>query len=204
MHFLFVFTLSVLAIPAPQDLPLAVVYPPQGSAAPSSEVPPIITSSESPASTPVIQQNQPQQAPGQPPSQQPDQLGEELDCEETLEFDQNLWDCQETDIAQINRDEFDCWEETDFDQDFDCVEDDGDFICDEDVVPGSQTNPTQTQNPPSNPQDPPPPATFDPESPIATPTVNPQGNQSQLPQINASRQMEMSLISCLLGLVMAL
>ncbi|KAJ3341190.1 hypothetical protein HDU91_000746 [Kappamyces sp. JEL0680] len=46
---------------------------------------------------------------------------EELDCEETAEFDPRLWDCQEVSASNINFNDFDCREETDFSQ-FDCRE----------------------------------------------------------------------------------
>jgi hypothetical protein len=195
---------SILAAPAPQP-PLAVVYPtpvPQDQNQPNQPIP-----------TPIPQQI-PQQQPQipQPNGQNipPNVPGEELDCEETIEFDPAFWDCQEVDISQINRNEFDCWEETNFDQDFDCVEDDGDFICDEDTVPGAEqptgtipNQPGQQQGPPG--QEPPPPATFLPgETFLPTPNPDPVETQGTLPQTSASLQTDISLLSCLLGLVLSL
>ncbi|KAJ2995573.1 hypothetical protein HDV02_000632 [Globomyces sp. JEL0801] len=66
-------------------------------------------------------------------------VSENLECEEVLDFDPRIWDCREVQISEINMNEFDCFEETDF-TDFDCSEDEGDFICDEEDLP--PTGPT--------------------------------------------------------------
>jgi hypothetical protein len=193
---------SILAAPAPQP-PLAVVY--------TTPLPPVPQDQNRPNPQQQIPPQQiPQQQPQVPlPNRQnipPNVPGEELDCEETIEFDPAFWDCQEVDISQINRNEFDCWEETNFDQDFDCVEDDGDFICDEDTVPGAE-QPTGTipNQPGQQGQEPPPPATFLPgETILATPNPGSVDTQTTLPQASASLKTEMSLLSCLLGLVLSL
>ncbi|KAI8903527.1 hypothetical protein EDD86DRAFT_250241 [Gorgonomyces haynaldii] len=156
---------SVLSIPAPQDQapipsePLPSDLPPQQPVEQAPQQPveqapqqtveqPGTTAQQPSEQIPVAQQPSEPLPVGQQPTEQPAQngqtqaVGDELACEEVILFPQQDWECQlVSDISQVDMNQFTCWEETDYSE-FDCVEDEGDWDCEE-ITP--------TQNPGATP-----------------------------------------------------
>lgn len=130
-------------------------------------------------------------------AQAPSGNGSQFDCEEVLEFDPALWDCQLVDVAQVNLNDFDCFEETDF-SNFDCVDDDEEWICESEQQIGQAngstgTSPSQTQ----------PPAA--PASPAGTTDPNAAATPSASKAVTSGAESSKYLISsALLGLVLLL